>query len=213
VEPGQVLLADRRQVLRRERLHRRWRSADVHGLAAADQAISSSINPDARVVMGGLPNDAAGFLKALYTAMPELNSHFDIFDVHPYAGTPQTALTKLFGFRSVANQHGAREKPIWVSEVGWSSCLQSGWSYPARCATSNMAADEAGQASNLTDLYTMLAAQSSKLRLERVAWYGWRDPQPDAGLCKACYGAGLLHRDGSAKPSWRAYAALAGGRP
>src|SRR5919201_928745 len=39
-------------------------------LAAADEAIDSSINPGAPIVMGGLPNDAAGYLKALYTAMP-----------------------------------------------------------------------------------------------------------------------------------------------
>src|SRR5436190_1199210 len=45
-------------------------------LAVADQAIDTSVNPGAKVVLGGLTNDAAGFLKALYTAMPELTSHF-----------------------------------------------------------------------------------------------------------------------------------------
>jgi Glycosyl hydrolase catalytic core len=182
-------------------------------LAAADQAIDNSINPDAPIVMGGLPNDAEGYLKALYTAMPALNTHFEVFDLQPYAGTVQRVLTKLQGFRSVANQHGASAKPIWVTEVGWSSCLESGWSYPASCANSSMAADEAGQATNLTDLYTLLAGQASSLRLERVAWYGWHDPPLGPQTCGACYGAGLFHRDGSAKPSWRAYVALAGGRP
>ena len=182
-------------------------------LAVADQAIDTSVNPGAKVVLGGLTNDAAGFLKALYTAMPELNSHFDIFDLHAYSPTPQNALTKLLGFRSVADRYGASEKPIWVSEVGWSSCLQSGWDYPARCITNNLATDEAGQARNLTNLYTLLAGQASGLRLERVAWYGWRDPQVAAGDCSFCYGAGLFHRDGSAKPSWAAYITLAGGRP
>jgi hypothetical protein len=182
-------------------------------LAAAHRAIDNSINPDARIVMGGLPNDAAGYLKALYTAMPALNAQFEIFDLQPYAGTVQRVLTKLEGFRSVADQHGATDKPIWISEVGWSSCLESGWSYPTRCATSNMAADDAGQAKNLTDMYTLLAGQSSRLGLERVAWYGWRDPPVTSGGCNVCFGAGLLHRDGSPKPSWGAYVALAGGRP
>jgi hypothetical protein len=178
-------------------------------LAAADEAIDSSINPGAPIVMGGLPNDAASYLKALYTAMPELNDHFEIFDVHPYAGTTQRVLTKLQGFRSVADQHGAADKPIWVSEVGWSSCRESGWDYPQRCATSTMSSDDAGQAQLLTGMYTILAQQSSALRLERVAWYGWRDPPVDGGGCNVCFGAGLFHRDGTAKPSWYAYAALA----
>jgi hypothetical protein len=182
-------------------------------LAAADQAINTSVNPDAKVVMGGLNTGAAVFLKSLYSAMPELNSHFEIFDLHPYSWTPQNALGKLVTFRDVADQYGASQKPIWVSEVGWSSCLQSGWDYPARCINNPLAADEAGQARNLSDLYTLLAGHSSSLHLERVAWYGWRDPSVGVSVCNFCYGAGLFHRDGSAKPSWRAYVTLAGGRP
>jgi hypothetical protein len=188
-------------------------SAYAQLLAVADQAINTSANPNARIAMGGLANDAAGFLKALYAAMPQLNSHFEIFDVHAYVVFPENAVTKLAAFRSVANQYGASTKPIWVSEVGWSSCLQTGWDYPQRCVDNNLATDEAGQASNLTTLYTLLAAQSSTLRLERVAWYGWRDPPTTPGDCSFCYGAGLLHRDGTPKPAWQAYVTLAGGRP
>jgi hypothetical protein len=182
-------------------------------LAVADEAINTSSNPSARIVMGGLANDAAGFLKALYAAMPQLNSHFEVFDIHPYVVIPENAVTKVAGFRAVANLYGASGKPIWASEVGWSSCLETGWDYPQRCADNNLATTEAGQASNLTTLYTLLAAQSSALRLQRVAWYGWRDPPPTAGDCSFCYGAGLFHRDGSPKPVWQAYATLAGGRP
>jgi hypothetical protein len=182
-------------------------------LAVADQATNTSVNPDARIAMAGLANDASSFLKALYAAMPQLNSHFEVFDLHPYVVIPENAVKKVAGFRSVANQYGASAKPIWVSEVGWSSCLESGWDYPARCVDNNLATDEAGQASNLTTLYTLLAGQSSTLRLERVAWYGWRDPPATAGDCSFCYGAGLFHRDGSPKPAWQAYVALAGGRP
>jgi hypothetical protein len=182
-------------------------------LAAADRAINHSINPRAKIVMGGLPNDAVGYLKALYKAMPRLNAHFEAFDLHPYSATAQRVLTRVRDFRRVANNHRARKKPIWISEVGWSSCRERGWNYPARCANSKMAADDAGQARKLKRLYTALAARSSRLRLRRVAWYGWYDPKPSLGTCNACYGAGLFHHDRSAKPSWRAYVRLAGGRP
>ncbi len=45
--------------------------------------------PTAQTVMGGLTGSkASDFLTALYTAVPDLNSHVDIFDVHAYATTP-----------------------------------------------------------------------------------------------------------------------------
>jgi hypothetical protein len=183
-------------------------------LVAADYAIKSSVNPTAKTVMGGLTGSkASDFLDALYAARPGLNTHVDIFDLHAYATTPQNSLNLLRAFRQTANAHGASAKPIWVSEVAWSSCLESGNSYPANCVNNVLAKDEAGQRQYLTSLYNLLIANSSALRLNRVAWYSWRDPSVSRATCTFCYGSALFHRDDSPKPSWGAYVALAGGQP
>jgi Glycosyl hydrolase catalytic core len=181
-------------------------------LVAADDAINTSVNPTAKTVMGGLTGSRApDFLTALYTAVPDLNSHVDIFDVHAYATTPQNSLTLLRAFRQTANVHGATTKPLWVSEVAWSSCLQAGYSYPDKCVHNVLAKDEAGQRNNLTSVYQLFLANASALRLRRVAWYSWRDPDLSRATCTFCYGSAMLHRDGSPKPAMSAYTTLAGG--
>jgi hypothetical protein len=183
-------------------------------LVATDDAINTSVNPTAKTVMGGVTGSGApNFLTALYTAVPDLNSHVDIFDVHAYAATPQDSLNLLRTFRQTANAHGATTKPLWVSEVAWSSCSQAGWSYPGKCVNNILARDETGQADYLTSAYQLFLANASWLRLRRVAWYSWRDPDLSRGTCNFCYGSALLHRDGSRKPAWGAYATLAGGQP
>ena len=182
-------------------------------LIAADDAINTSVNPTAKTVLGGLTGSKAGdFLTALYTAVPDLNSHVDIFDVHAYATTPRNSLNLLRAFRQTADAHGAGDKPIWVSEVAWSSCRQNGDSYPASCTDNALAKNEVGQRYYLTRMYNKLIANAHALRLRRVAWYSWRDPASSRATCNFCYGSGLFHRDGSPKPAWSAYVNLAGGQ-
>ncbi len=65
--------------------------------------------------------------------------------MHAYATTPQNSLDLLREFRRTANARGARAKRIWVTEVAWSSCLQNGYVYPARCRNNPLARNEAGQ--------------------------------------------------------------------
>ena len=182
-------------------------------LVAADNAINTSANPYARTVMGGLTgSQASGFLNALYNAVPHLNSHVDVFDMHAYATTPENSLKLLQGLRQTANAHGARAKLLWVTEVAWSSCRQQGRSYPAKCRNNALARNETGQRYYLTRMYNLLINNAPALRLRRVAWYSWRDPSLSRATCTFCYGSGLFHRDGSRKPAWSAYVNLAGGR-
>jgi hypothetical protein len=182
-------------------------------LTAADNAMNTSVNPDANTVLGGMTGSGApDFLRALYNAVPNLNSHVDIFDLHAYATTPQHSLDLLRAFRHTANAHGARAKRLWVSEVAWSSCKQSGYGYPAKCRNNALAQNEAGQRYYLTRMYNKLINNASALRLRRVAWYSWKDPSLSRATCRFCYGSGLFHRDGSRKPAWSAYVNLAGGQ-
>ena len=126
---------------------------------------------------------------------------------------PDLRLVKLLRtFRQTANAHGASDKPIWVSEVAWSSCKQSGHSYPAKCRNNALATNEAGQRYYLMRMYNLLINNAPALRLRRVAWYSWKDPPVSRATCRFCYGSGVFRRDGSRKPAWSAYVSLAGGR-
>jgi hypothetical protein len=185
-------------------------------LTAADEAINTSANPKAPTVMGGLTGSkvqVSDFLTALYAAVPDLNEHVDVFDLHAYAMTPQASLELLRSLRQTADAHGATRKPIWVSEVAWSSCLQAEVLYPSRCVNNPLAHDEAEQRTYLKDMYSLLLAHASELNLRRVAWYSLRDPSATRGTCNFCYGSGLRHRDGSPKPAWHAYVGLSGEQP
>ncbi len=182
-------------------------------LTAADKAINGSINPRAKTVLGGLTGSRSSeFLRALYRAVPHLNSRVNVFDQHAYATTPRSSLELLRKLRRTANAHGASRKRIWVSEVAWSSCLQKGHSYPARCRNNPLARDAAGQRRYLTRMYRLFLRNAGGLRLRRVAWYSWRDPSLSRATCDFCYGSGLLHRGGRHKPAWKAYVNLARGR-
>jgi hypothetical protein len=182
-------------------------------LTAADKAINGSINPRAKTVLGGLTgSQSTGFLRALYKAVPHLNSRINIFDQHAYATTPQNSLNLLRQLRRTADAHGASRKRIWVSEVAWSSCLQKGHSYPSRCRNNALARNEAGQRRYLTRAFRRFLKNAGALRLRRVAWYSWKDPSISRATCDFCYGTGLLHRGGRRKPAWHAYVNLARGR-
>jgi hypothetical protein len=183
-------------------------------LTAADEAIDTSANPTAKTIMGGLTGSKMSqFLEAMYEEAPDLNSHVDRFDLHLYARTPESSLELLRRFRETADAHGGVRKAIWVSEVAWSSCLESGHSYPSRCVDNMLARDEASQRNYLSDLYGLLMSNISRLRLQRVAWYSLKDPSTSRATCNFCYGSGLFRRDDSPKPAWNAYVSLAGGQP
>ena len=183
-------------------------------LSAADEAIDTSANPHAPTVLGGLTGSKAPeFLATLYDVVPNLNADVDVFDLHAYAMNPQASLDLLRRLRATADAHGADRKVIWVSEVAWSSCRHSPSLYPSRCVDNNLAHDESEQRNYLKDLYELLLAHSSGLRLRRVAWYSFRDPSATRGTCNFCYGSGLLRRDGTPKPAWSAYVSLSRGQP
>ena len=73
---------------------------------------------------------------ALYQAVPDLNNYFDGVAVHPYgtdtttlhpeiAGQPYNNYDSLQRIQDIHQQfinHGAANKPFWITEIGWSTC-------------------------------------------------------------------------------------------
>lgn len=78
-----------------------------------------AIDPDARVMVGGLCGWNVDYLRQMYAAGAA--GHFDIVAVHPYGWGPDAnpqALAKMTEFRSVMASQGDARKEIWITESG-----------------------------------------------------------------------------------------------
>lgn len=81
------------------------------------------IDPELTVLMGGLSGVPLSFIDSLYNA--GAGPYFDILNVHPYRGDnrpePGNLYEDLKRVRSLIDRHGDTDKPIWITEMGWSS--------------------------------------------------------------------------------------------
>lgn len=143
----------------------------------------------------GEPNLDREWLAGLAAAQPGLLAAADGVAAHPYAQDGAGSLRSLDRLRAALTAQGSR-LPIWVTEVGWSTCARS-----AGCVT------EATQASNLARL---LHGVRTGQRAAAVFVYhlgSWRVRSGDQ-----IYGDyGLLRADRTRKPSWRTYHRFADG--
>ncbi len=166
-------------------------------LAAASQEIRS-VDPGARVVMGGMAGLGYDYLNQCLAGGAA--AYVDAVAYHPYAetigveGQPEEDLYRpkewlcraLVDFvHLVISQHTSKDLGIWITEVGWSTC-----------ADSPPGVDEATQAAYL--LRTMINYAGTDV--ERVIWYSLRD---DLTKPWDCYG--LLDHSFRRKPSFGYY--------
>jgi hypothetical protein len=185
--------------------------ADYSLLLADAAAAIRTVDPDARVVLGGLygrPHEgpptamrAAPYLQRLY-AIPGSRESFDEVAVHPYA--PRAAGMKRLVEavrRVIADNHD--DAGLLITEFGWGS--QSG----PRAVSFERGLG--GQARQLRRAYRGLIAARRRLRLRRVYWFSWKDAGPPG--CRICDSTGLFRRGEGfdAKPAWRAFTRFSGG--
>ena len=162
-----------------------------------------SVDPGAKIVLAGLPNKSWEALARIYKAGGR--SLFDVAAFHPFTAKVEGVRTILEKDRAVMARYRDRRKPLWVTELSWTSAKgKTNVSYGNE-------ATQSGQASKLTAAYEMLARQRGRLRLGRVYWYTWlsRDQQRDYPFDWA--GLSRVKRDGSVvrKPAFRAYRKVA----
>jgi hypothetical protein len=74
----------------------------------------------ATVVMAGLANFSWRDLSRLFTK-GGAKLRFDVAAVHPFSGRPSNSVKIVRLNRAVLDRHGARTKPIWLTELTWSS--------------------------------------------------------------------------------------------
>jgi arabinogalactan endo-1,4-beta-galactosidase len=175
-------------------------------VAAAHKAIKR-VDPNAKVVLGGMPNYSWVQLKAIYK-VPGARRQFDIVAVHPYTAKPDGVITILKRVRTVMDKAGDSRKPILADEVSWPSSLGK---VPSS-GKFDVATTESGQARKITQLLPLLARDRRALGLLGFDYYTWASVERRPGI-PFDYAGLFRFSDGSfiAKPAYYAFrkAALA----
>jgi hypothetical protein len=132
---------------------------------AASSAIRAA-DGGATVLLAGMANFSWRDLARLLDT--ERGLRFDGAAVHPFTGKPSGTVEIVRRNRRVLDDHGRKAKPLWLTELTWSSAkgrktpLTKGWE-----------TSEGGQADRLRQVYRVLAAARKRLRVTRVFWYTW----------------------------------------
>jgi hypothetical protein len=160
---------------------------DYVALLRASRSAVKSVDPRATVVLAGLPNKSWTSLEKIYKAGGR--KLFDVAAFHPFTAKVDGVKTILERDRKVMAKYKDSRKPLWVTELSWTSSKGK--------TTINYGNEqtEKGQGKMLAAAYKMLAKQRHRLHIGRAYWYTWlsRDRQRDypfdwAGLSKIVNG-------------------------
>ena len=157
-------------------------------LRISAKAIGSA-DPEATILLGGLPGDPrkpgsiAGteFLEGLYRA--GARAYFDAVAVHPYSPDLAGVRSQLADVRRVLDGRGDSDTPIWVTELGWGATPSGDGRFVETID---------GQAEMLLGAFDLLEAP-------RREW-------PEELLAR-------MNAAGNPRPAWSAFAELSGGTP
>lgn len=102
----------------------------VRAAVIAGRAANSRVKFLLQVDVGGNGwSQGKTFLSGMYAAVPNLNDYYDAAAVHPYGdGNDPSIAGDRYGFQNLAAVRaemvadGAASKPMWITEVGWSTC-------------------------------------------------------------------------------------------
>ena len=153
------------------------------------------------VVLPGYTDGRATWVDDIYRAEPNLNAWFDGIATHPYSGNkppddPGIGMaTQLDNLESKFRAHGAGDKPIWITEMGWGTCTGN-----SQCVS------ESTQASYYSKLFSLL---KSRPEVTGLLTYNFRGNGSNQSSPEQFYG--LERGDGSHKPAFDVYRAAATG--
>ena len=174
-------------------------SAEYLALLKATFQTFKSIDPTAKVVLGGLAGagfnaDGSNYLQTLYDLGG--GPYFDVVSIHIYS-YPKNGIAPVVqqvnGVRAIMDAHGDKDKPLWLTEIGWPD-VPSGGNAPT--------ISQAEIAAFLQEVYT------APMPADVIFWYNFRNifansPDPEHNF-------GLINADFSPKPAFNTYQALAG---
>ena len=101
---------------------------DYLGLLRASKPVIRGVDPSAQILFAGLfpfPRPEFGvkalkFLNRFYRYKGAKKS-FDILSLHPYSFLPNQVVPTVRLFRKLLNAHRSAKKPIWITELGWTT--------------------------------------------------------------------------------------------
>jgi hypothetical protein len=182
-----------------------WKpSPDAQGYLQLLRAFHSAVtgaDPNARILLGGLfPTPHPGIPMEQFLSDIYRGGGADLFDavaIHPYASTPRKAIGRAAQAREIMRRFGDDSAPIWITEVGWASTG----------TPPGLVVGPRGQANYVRQTFELASAARDRLGIGGVVWYSLNDtPGPLwVGHC------GLFTVEGSPKPAWEAFTAVARG--
>lgn len=172
-------------------------------LVQATVSAGRRVAPSVRFLMAADTHYAASdgssrnWLDDLFAALPSLGTYIDGLAVHPYTlGDPASTsgprdgqFARIDDLEATLVAHGVSARPLWVTEVGWSTCTQR----PA-CVS------EKTQAQHLASLFRVAGTLYAS-RIDAIFVYSLHDLYlPDPADPYLFYG--VLRRNASHKPAW-----------
>jgi hypothetical protein len=181
--------------------------AQLLGLTASS---IRGVDPNARVVLAGMPTLFSRFVKfpgwqflARLYGVPGAKRNFDIAATHPYPENLDQLKLGMKKIRKVMRNHNDGKTQVWLTELGFGSAP----------ANHHLNFGVRGQAKMLRKAFSLILDRRRRWHVHGVVWYDWRDPAERNPDCSFCSTAGLLRADSSAKPSFHAFEHFTGAGP
>lgn len=185
-------------------------AAEYAQLLRAGHGAVKATDPGARVVLGGLSTSDYDYLAELYEA--GAGRHFDVVAIHPYTGgappkrcwrrgdgrLDPDAFCAIREVRKTMEANGDAAKPIWLTEVGWTTTSQGGGVSRRR------------QRDYLRQ--SVAIVRDRMPYVEAYFWYSLRNNYWENGADTFEGQFGLLEHDFDAKPALGGFADIARGR-
>ncbi|MFL5883469.1 MAG: hypothetical protein ACJ77M_00215, partial [Thermoleophilaceae bacterium] len=144
-----------------------WPRPYVKVLRAARASIKA-VDPGARIVLGGLPQQSWKAIEKIYRSGG--GRLFDIAAIHPFTSKVSGAVEIVRRSEAVMRRFGDGRKPVWLTEITWPSSrghTKTGFGYEVTPSV---------QAAKLADAFRTFARLRRSLRIQRVYWYTWISP-------------------------------------
>jgi hypothetical protein len=182
---------------------------DYVRLLRASAPAMRSVDPDARILLGGLyatPKiepalDATTFLSRLY-GYKGIKGLFDGVALHPYAFNPSLMAASITALRAVMRRHGDGHRDLYITEFGWGSQTRAE-------GGDGFEKGPAVQADYLKRAWAILLANRRRWHLRTAYWFTWQDIPAATTRCDFCDSNGLLSLDGLPKRALRRFAQVA----
>jgi hypothetical protein len=147
--------------------HTDWAPRYGKLLRSAYKAVKA-VDPTARVVLGGLANNAWDAIDKLYR-IGGIRGYFDVAAVHIYSGRADDFSEIVRRFRAAIDRNGDLKKRIYATEAG-ASASKGVLEAPEQ---EYFQVTHKQMAKLVPAVFKRLAQSAEKLWLERVYWYTW----------------------------------------